>query len=325
MLTFDPNTEAILLLCGRFSQEGANPPLEIREYNRLAGWLEEGGLQPTDLLDHLDDPGLPLPASRLLALLSRGGALALAAEIWESRGLWIVGRHEEGYPPRLRWLGAQAPPLLYGAGRRDLLFEDVPALAVVGSRDAGEAALEVTRRIARACAYSGVRVVSGGARGVDSEAIGAAVDADGVSVAVLADSLARSAVSGKYRAALMAGSLLLLSPYDPSAGFTVGNAMGRNKYVYALANAGLVVWTAHGSGGTWAGAVEAVKRGYPPVYVWLGDDVPEGNHYLLDEGAEPFPPEPWPNLAAWLPPIDQGVRPSSDDSSPIQGSLFWNP
>jgi predicted Rossmann fold nucleotide-binding protein DprA/Smf involved in DNA uptake len=329
MTTFDPNTEATLLLCGRFSQQSSTPPLEPREYYRLLAWLEARGMQPADLLEthgalDVDNSDLPVSSPRLAALLARGGALALVAETWESRGLWVVGRAEDGYPTRLRRLGAHAPPLLYGAGRRDLLLEDVPALAIVGSRDAGEEALEMTRRVGRACAYSGVRIVSGGARGVDSEAAGSAVDADGISLIVLADSLARAAVSGKYRPALMAGSLLLLSPYDPNAGFNVGNAMGRNKDVYALANASLVVWTAFGSGGTWAGAVEALKRGYPPVYVWLGDDTPEGNHRLLDEGAEPFPPEPWPNLSAWLPAVDYGVseRPSDDDTSPIQGSLF---
>jgi predicted Rossmann fold nucleotide-binding protein DprA/Smf involved in DNA uptake len=325
MLHLDPNTEATLLLCGRFVQDGAVAPLDQRDYNRLASWLEAHEMRPGDLLDvpDLDTPDLPIPAARLTALLARGAGLALAVEGWESKGLWVLGRDDELYPPRLRRLGAHTPPLIYGAGRQDLLWQDLPALAIVGSRDVDEPALEIVRRIARACAYSGATVVSGGARGVDSEAMGAAVDAEGVAIGVLADSLARAAVSGRYRGALMQGSLVLLSPYDPAAGFNVGNAMGRNKHVYALGNAALVVWTAYGSGGTWAGAVEALKRRYTPVYVWLEGDVPEGNHRLLDEGAEPFPPEPWPHLAAWLPEIS--TPPETDgggEFKPTQGTLW---
>lgn len=40
---------------------------------------------------------------------------------------------------------------------------------------------------------------------------------------------------------LAEGRLVLVSPYDPSTGFNVGNAMQRNKLIYALADASLVV------------------------------------------------------------------------------------
>lgn len=320
-----PNTEATLLLCGRFAQNGAVAPLDLRDYNRLAAWLETHDRQPADLLDssYLEAPDLPIPAERLSALLSRGAGLALAVEGWESKGLWVVGRDDETYPTRLKRLGSSAPALIYGAGRQDLLLQVTPGLAIVGSRDVDEAALEIARRAARACAYNGVTVVSGGARGVDSEAMGAAIDADGSAIGVLADSLSRAAVAGKYRGALMEGSLVLISPYDPATGFNVGNAMGRNKYIYGLANAGLVVWTAYKSGGTWAGATEALKRRYGPIYVWLQGDVPEGNHRLLDEGAKPFPPEPWPHLATWLPDVSSPSKSiDGGDLKPTQGTLW---
>ena len=47
---------------------------------------------------------------------------------------------------------------------------------------------------------------------------------------VLADSLARAAVAGKYRSALRDGRLVLISPYDPDAGFNVGNAMNIHRH-----------------------------------------------------------------------------------------------
>ena len=51
--------------------------------------------------------------------------------------------------------------------------------------------------------------------------------------------------------AYLDGQLVLASPYDPSAGFNVGNAMQRNKFIYALADAALVVNSDLNRGGTW--------------------------------------------------------------------------
>ncbi len=71
--------------------------------------------------------------------------------------------------------------------------------------------------------------------------------------------------------------MLLISPYHPEAGFNVGNAMGRNKLIYALADYGLVVSAEHKKGGTWEGASEELKRKPGrPVFVRLGDSVPMG-------------------------------------------------
>jgi predicted Rossmann fold nucleotide-binding protein DprA/Smf involved in DNA uptake len=41
-----------------------------------------------------------------------------------------------------------------------------------------------------------------------------------------------------------------VSPYDPSAGFNVGHAMQRNKVIYALADAVLVIRAEFEKGGT---------------------------------------------------------------------------
>jgi predicted Rossmann fold nucleotide-binding protein DprA/Smf involved in DNA uptake len=72
----------------------------------------------------------------------------------------------------------------------------------------------------------------------------------------------------EHRNLLLDGQLVLISPYDPSAGFNVGNAMQRNKLIYALADASLVVSSDLNKGGTWAGAIEQLdKLKFVPVYV----------------------------------------------------------
>ncbi|MBV9281484.1 MAG: DNA-processing protein DprA, partial [Chloroflexi bacterium] len=162
-------------------RENGVTPLEPREYYRLLAWLEEHGLRPSDLVevDLSEEPGLPVAGERLRTLLARGTALALTLETWESRGLWVVSGEDEDYPERLRGLGRTAPPLLYGTGDRQALARLGQALAVVGSRHVGAGALEVAQEVARACAGEGIAIVSGGARGVDSAAMEAAIEAGG--------------------------------------------------------------------------------------------------------------------------------------------------
>jgi predicted Rossmann fold nucleotide-binding protein DprA/Smf involved in DNA uptake len=230
---------------------------------------------------------------RLTALLDRGVALGLAVESWTNRGIWIVGRGDDHYPARLKHrLGASAPALLYGVGAERLLAPG--GLVIVGSREVDADGLAFTERVARRCASEETPVISGGARGVDETAMMAALTAGGHATGMLADSLARAAVARAYRDSLRAGNLVLCSPYDPAAGFSVGNAMGRNRFIYALGDAALVVSAAAGAGGTWAGAVENLKHRWVPLYVRTGDAIPDGNQQLiaqgglaLDEGALP--------------------------------------
>jgi len=73
------------------------------------------------------------------------------------------------------------------------------------------------------------------------------------------------------------GRAAFLSPCTPGAAFSAGAAMGRNKSIYALADVAVVVSSAVGSGGTWAGAVEALKARWVPVIVRRRQDAPAGN------------------------------------------------
>jgi predicted Rossmann fold nucleotide-binding protein DprA/Smf involved in DNA uptake len=294
-----PDTQAILLLCASFgnSRDAYPQPLNLREYHSLAKWLVAQKLRPADLLESSGKNLLQtcdlFTIDRLESLLARGMMLALAVEKWTSKGLWIVGRGDPHYPDRLRQqLGSHAPAFLYGVGDIKLLSQG--GLAIVGSRNIDEEGLEYTNRVADNCATQGIQIVSGGARGVDTAAMLAAISAGGNAIGILADSLAKAAVSSKYRSAIQEQRLTLVSAVDPQAGFNVGNAMGRNKYIYALANYGLVVNSDYNTGGTWAGAVEALKleKGVP-VFVKTDGNISQGNRQLLKLGAREFPPAPW--------------------------------
>ncbi|MFB8791943.1 MAG: DNA-processing protein DprA [Potamolinea sp.] len=298
-----PDTQAILLLCASFGQNRQiePQPLTLSEYNAVAGWLRENDMSPGALLNPTVHNRLSkitigkLDSDRLVALLERGVMLGLAVEKWTNQGLWVLGRGDSQYPKRLKQrLRHSAPAILYGVGKIELLADG--GLAVVGSRDVDEEGLGYTQRVAQTFAEQGIQVVSGGARGVDQAAMLAVLEADGTAIGVLADSLSKATVAGKYRAGIKEGRLTLVSAVDPGASFNAGNAMARNKYIYALADYALVVSSSVGKGGTWAGATEALERIKDvPIFVRMQGTVPEGNRQLLTKGAKLFPEEPWNN------------------------------
>jgi predicted Rossmann fold nucleotide-binding protein DprA/Smf involved in DNA uptake len=299
-MNLSEETTTTLLLCGVFgANEESAAPLTTRELNRLAAWLEEHGFNLADLTAGaaLEELRRNLPADidlpRLERLLARGAEVAFAVERWTNKGAWILTRNEINYPALLKSrLGIKAPPILYGFG--DLSLLESGGLAIVGSRSADREALEFTAEVARAAAIEGMTIISGGARGVDRMALETALDTLGKAVGVLADSLLKTALHLKFRKALLAQRLTLLSPYHPEAGFNVGNAMGRNKLIYALSHYALVVSTEFEKGGTWAGANEELKRDEPlPVFVHISRKTPRGNTELLKLGARPFPEKPW--------------------------------
>jgi DNA processing protein len=113
------------------------------------------------------------------------------------------------------------------------------------------------------------------------------------------------------------GRLVLLTPYRPDNGFSIGAAMGRNKVIYGSADYSVVVSSEYQKGGTWSGAVETLAAGWCPVFVRSGDDVPGGNRELLNKGAQPIS-EPdlddAGDLATWM---QTHVR-----SRPQQGELL---
>jgi len=292
-----PDTQAVLLLCSELGASGEPRPLTADKYNRLAQWLAAKDLRPRDLLTNgaLEDlpPDLPSP-ERLRALLGRGRLLGLSATKWLNFGIWALSRADESYPERLRKLKGFAPPLLFGAGPPAHLNDG--GLAIVGSRDANEDAVEFTRLVAQRCAAQGIQVISGGARGVDREALTAALDSGGRAVAIPVESLLKVVADRTVRDAIREERLTVATPYDPEVGFTVGRAMGRNKVIYALADHAVVVQFTAGEGGTWAGAVERLDHnqkslGSVPVFVRVTNDSDEGWLKLQNRGAHKFPME----------------------------------
>ena len=123
-----------------------------------------GKAQNRVLQDAREDDSL----NRLLAALEKCAAVA-------------VTREDIEYPALLREI-PDAPPLLYVRGRTEL--NDLRAVAIVGSRNCSAYGSRMARRLGRELGETGVTVVSGFARGIDSFAHRGAIDAGGRTVAV---------------------------------------------------------------------------------------------------------------------------------------------
>lgn len=285
MRVMDNASQAVLALTNRIVDVGERP-LKASEFWSLIGAVGDpsrlAGMSVSEITAEL--AGTRLDPERIAILLDTGLALATQLETLREKGIWALTRFDPAYPAVLEErLGVAAPPVLYGAGKQDLL--NTQGIGVVGSRDVSEEGAEVARNAARKSATVGLSVVSGAARGVDQLAMDAALDAGGTVVGVLAESLERAISVARTRSALIDGQMCLVTPYHPSARFSVGNAMGRNKIIYALSRVTLVVATAEGSGGTWSGATEAMNKLYGRVAVWRGEAQGSGNEALQRLGA----------------------------------------
>jgi DNA processing protein len=291
------NTQAILLLTAPLIAgrgETSRNLLSPGEYNRLTRILREKQKQPADLIGADAEETIKLCAApfgrdRLDALLGRGFLLSQAVERWHARAIWVISRADAEYPKRLKArLKEDAPPLLYGCG--DLALLEKGGLAVVGSRHVDDEVISFTETVGRLSAEAHCTVVSGGAKGIDRAAMHGALMAGGEVAGVMADSLERAALARDNREPLMEGRLVLISPYDPVAGFNVGHAMQRNKLIYAIADAALVVTSDFEKGGTWTGAIEQLERlRFVPVFVRNGANAGKGNAALLQHGGKPWP------------------------------------
>src|SRR5580704_17468293 len=127
------------------------------------------------LINHFGGARAALEA--LPSLARRGGASApqicsreaaeQEIEAAQDLGVALVAIGEAGYPQRLQMID-DAPPLLAVRGHLPALA--MPAVAVVGSRNASAAGIKITQQITRGLSEAGFAIVSGLARGIDAAA-----------------------------------------------------------------------------------------------------------------------------------------------------------
>ena len=174
--------------------------MELNRYNAfivLNGLPNIGPITLRRLLDAFNGDPVSIfnaTSSQLKGVKGVGDAIVSTLRSWsthldldkqlermEKSGIRFVITEADEYPALLREI--YDPPIgLYWKGDYEL---DRPAVAIVGSRKTSVYGRQVARKLGRELARCGFCVVSGGARGVDTEAHKGALEVDGKTIAVM--------------------------------------------------------------------------------------------------------------------------------------------
>ncbi|MCL5784725.1 MAG: DNA-processing protein DprA [Patescibacteria group bacterium] len=154
---------------------------------------------------------------------------------------------DERYPLLLKEI-ADPPIVLYYKGQ--IKAEDKKAVAIVGTRKVTGYGKMVTEKFARELVAFGVTVVSGLARGVDSQAHQVVVKEGGRTLAVLGGGLNHIFPPENSRLAeeIAQGHGAVLSEFPPNAPSLPGNFPARNRIISGLSLGVLITEAAEDSG-----------------------------------------------------------------------------
>lgn len=197
-----------------------------------------------------------------------------------------VARGSDGWPDQFEHL-ERPPQQVWLSGSRRPSSE---AVAVVGSRRATAAGLDIAREIGRDLASAGIQVVSGMARGIDAAAHEGALAAGGETVAVLGcgiDVCYPSDHARLRRAILASGCVVTEEP--PGTPPLKHHFPKRNRLIAALA-LGVVVVEASPRSGALSTARWAADLGREVLAVpgSIRSAQSEGTNLLIRDGARPY-------------------------------------
>jgi DNA processing protein len=194
---------------------------------------------------------------------------------WQSGPFRMLTFLDREYPQRLRSVH-QMPPVIFVQGQ--LLAGD-RGVSVVGSRNASERAAAFADTVARLLVESGVTVIAGLAKGVDTAAHEGALQAQGRTVAVVGCGLEHLyPASNRGLQARICREGLVLSQFMPSVTPTQSSLRSRNATMSAYGYATIIVEAGEYSG-TRILARQAVGHGRPVI---LDESVVVGTQWGRD-------------------------------------------
>ncbi len=160
-----------------------------------------------------------------------------------------VRRRERAYPPLLAAIH-DPPAVLWLRGDADATLMQAPAAAIVGARACSSYGRAVARLLGRELAAAGVVVVSGMARGVDSEAHRGALETGGRTMAVLGCGIDRDypAAHRELAQRIVANGGLIVSEYEPGVEPAPWRFPARNRIIAGLCAVTVVVEARERSG-----------------------------------------------------------------------------
>ena len=202
------------------------------------------------------------------------------------RGIKVVSVVDRDYPANLRSI-SDAPPVLYFRGT--LLPEDDLAIAVVGARFATSYGRQVTEKFVYELVASNLAIVSGLARGIDSFAHRAALEAGGRTIAVLGSGVDTIyPPENKKLAEDIVKNGALVSEFPLGFPSVPSNFPARNRIISGL-SLGVLVTEAAEDSGSLITAGQAAEQGREVFAVpgAIFGKMSRGTNNLIKEGVHP--------------------------------------
>jgi DNA processing protein len=194
----------------------------------------------------LAQTGIPRPTARNIAAFRDFDPLEKELCELPRLGARLVRWSDTDYPASLRQI-ADPPPYFF---LRGVLPKEPRCIAVVGARTASEAGRRMAQRLGFELSGKGFAVVSGLARGIDSEAHQGALDAAGHTVAVIGCGIdvIYPPENRKLAEAIIAGGGALMSELPVGTPPVAENFPVRNRLISGLCLGVVVVEAAEKSG-----------------------------------------------------------------------------
>lgn len=149
------------------------------------------------------------------------------------------------YPELLRHI-KDPPKLLYVLGNEKILNKK--NLSIVGSRDASDYGREIARKFAKNIAMQGINIVSGMAKGIDSEAHLGAIEAGGNTIAVLGSGFNHIFPDKTVFEKILDSGGTVITEYEPNVEVFSDGFRKRNRIVAGLSLGTFVVEAKEKSG-----------------------------------------------------------------------------
>lgn len=200
-------------------------------------------------------------------------------------GVTVLPFYHEDYPESLKNI-YDPPIVLYVKG--DIAFKRSINIAFVGSRRASNYGMDMCRKLSLECGRIGITIVSGLARGIDSQAHKAALEAGGRTIAVLGSGLAHVyPPENKGLADKISESGAVVSEFPMETHPAARNFPIRNRVISGL-SAGVVVVEAADKSGALITADCALEQGRDVFAVpgKAGSVTAAGVHRLIRTGAK---------------------------------------
>lgn len=216
------------------------------------GFCEDRELTDRDLIDIGCSEE---EAARIAQLLSEEELLDRYLSQGEKMDCTALPRVAPGYPQVLQdRLGLDSPGVLWCKGDMSLL--EKPMISLVGSRELYSDNRRFAGAVGELAARLGCALVSGNARGADSEAQESCLSHGGCVISVVADELCKAPVRK---------NVLYVAEDGYDLHFSAIRALSRNRVIHALPRMTFVAQCSLERGGTWKGTTQNLRNYWSAV------------------------------------------------------------